>query len=59
MRGARTLALAGGSGFHLGIYLTLDINFTSYLVCYALFVDWRVLTTRFHQLWLARELRRA
>lgn len=53
------MALAGGSGFHLGIYLTLDINFTSYLVCYALFVDWRVLTTRFHQLWLARELRRA
>ncbi|HEU5073944.1 MAG TPA: hypothetical protein VFU02_07220, partial [Polyangiaceae bacterium] len=38
---ARLLALAGGIGFHLGIYLTLGINFSSYLVCYAVFVDWR------------------
>ena len=42
-RWARVLALAGGVGFHLGIHLTLSINFSSYLVCYALFVDWRAL----------------
>ncbi len=42
---ARTLALVGGLGFHLGIHLTLSINFSSYLVCYALFVDWRVIAT--------------
>jgi len=40
---ARLLAFAGGVGFHLGIHLTLSINFSSYLVCYALFVDWRAL----------------
>jgi hypothetical protein len=43
---ARILALAGGVGFHLGIHLTLSINFSSYLVCYALFVDWRTLVTQ-------------
>lgn len=43
---ARVLALAGGVGFHLGIQLTLSINFSSYLVCYAVFVDWRALVTR-------------
>jgi len=46
---ARVLALAGGVGFHVGIHLTLSINFSSYLVCYALFVDWCA---------LARSLRR-
>lgn len=43
---ARVLALLGGVGFHAGIHLTLGINFSSYLVCYALFVDWRSLAQR-------------
>lgn len=36
----RTLAFGGGIGFHAAIHLTLSINFSSYLVCYLLFVDW-------------------
>lgn len=46
----RALALVGGVGFHLGIHLTLSINFSSYLVCYALFVDWGALARRMRQL---------
>jgi len=49
-RRARVLALLGGVGFHLGIHLTLSINFSSYLVCYVLFVDWRSLAARMLQL---------
>lgn len=51
---ARALALVFGVGFHLGIQLTLSINFSSYLVCYALFVDWRTLFGR--SLRIARRL---
>jgi hypothetical protein len=42
----RAFAFAGGVGFHLAIHLTLSINFSSYLVCYALFVDWVALARR-------------
>jgi hypothetical protein len=57
-RWARVLALTGGVGFHLGIHLTLSINFSSYLVCYALFVDWRALGRSSLGLWhrLARRV---
>lgn len=36
----RAVFLLTGAAFHLGIALTLRINFTSYLVCYAAFINW-------------------
>jgi len=39
--------LALGVAFHLGIEATLRIDFTSYLVVYLLFVDWKSLSQRF------------
>ena len=39
--------LALGVAVHLGIEATLHIDFTSYLVVYLLFVDWKSLLHRF------------
>lgn len=39
----RRLALLGGLSFHACISWTLNINFSAYLVCYLVFIDWSCL----------------
>lgn len=45
-RWPRRLALLFGLLFHAGIALTLSINFTAYIICYTMFVDWCGLVRR-------------
>jgi hypothetical protein len=49
-RRPRHVALLMGIGFHFGIGVSLRINFSSYLVCYALFVNWSSVTHRLRAL---------